>query len=377
MVYNLEVEVKFYNVFDKTYSISPVIIKKVIGFNIANDLNTLTNTLSISLPKQNAIIKRAGTNKYMGFNYYGFEDKSIGIGAKVELKYGYNISNKELGFDGEAIRFIGYLSDISINSESLILDIQDSMYLLKKAKKVVKTYSNSSLYLIVDDICNKLNSLNIKIVSNINFVFSNLKIGNLLLPSEVLNMLKDEYNFYFYFIGETLYCGGTYPLEVGNAKEYYFEYPYNKAKYPIISKELVNTQSDIEETIVKMQSTQLDNTVVKVYATYDYPNGTQYTLDTDLPTKDYLNTIEIKIPNTSVLDCQRLVKERLAQQNNNAIEGSFVTFGFPYILTGEIVNITIKELSDDITYKFFVDAVDISYANGGGITQTIQLGSQI
>jgi len=377
MVYSLEVEVKFYNVIGSTFNSSPVIIKKMIGFNIDNNLNNLTNTLVIKLPKHNAIIKRAGTNKYLGFNYYGFEDKSIGVGAKVELKYGYNISDKELGFDGEDIQFIGYVNDIEITDEHLVINIQDSMYLLKKAKKVVKTYSNTSLYDIIDDICNKLNDLKIKIVSNITFTFSNLKIGNLLLPSEVLNMLKDEYNFYFYFIGEVLYCGAKYPLGVEHTKEYQFEYPYNRSKYAIITKELSNTKSDIEETIVKMQSSQLDNSVVKVYATYDFPNGIQYSNDSELPIKDYLNTIEIKIPNTLVLDCQKLVKERLAQQNNNSVEGSITTFGKPFIHTGEIVNITIKELSDESTYVFFVDAVLISYANGGGITQTIQLGSQI
>jgi len=368
MTYELNIEIKFYNKFeDGTYSEKPIILQKVIGMNIEYDLNNLTDTCNIKIPRKNAIIDIIKSE--VSLYYETSLNKKVNIGSKVEIKYGYNITN----FKVEPTKFYGYLSDIKYEDTFITLYIEDSMYLLKKGKRIQKTWAFTTLSDLINDITIN-NDIPIKIGNITNFEFNNLRVKDLISPSEILQMLKDEYSFYFYFIGDLLYGGYKY---LDNTTSYNFEYPYNKNAYPIISKDIDNSIPEILNSRVIITSTQTDNSVISVYIDSDnidsYPEIDDYT--DDIPEKD--NTVEIKKPGMSRIACGKMAYNRFLQFSNNSLNGSFTTFGKPFIKVSDIINIKLGYLNIEDDAIMFIDSINIKYADGNGNRQEIVFGSQI
>jgi hypothetical protein len=370
MIYDLNCEIKVYNkLIDKTYNSIPVIIDKVIGFEIEYNVDSLTNTCNLKLPRKNAIISRKGetSGKNVSLYYYTDLTQQIGIGAKVEIKYGYNISD----FGSQYIKFNGYISDITIEDTYVNIYIEDSMYLLKKAKRIQNTYISKTLKEVIEDITK---DIDIELGEISSFVFQNLRIPNLLSPSEILSMLKDNYSFYFYFYDNKLYGGLRYPLSI-EGKTYQFGYPYDNTKNVIASKNFKNTNSEIDESIVIINSIQTDNTTLKVYADVDNSNGVEYIDDSTLPEKD--TKVELKIPNLLLAECIQQAANRFGLFRTNYIEGSFITFGEPYLKVCDIIELTLNQENQQTISTFYIDSIILKYGDGGGITQDITLGNQI
>jgi len=400
MVYNLVTRIAFYNSFAGVFSITPVYLDKVINMEISYSINSLTNTATITIPRKSAIvISNIDGGKNLGMYYYtdnNYSKNRIIIGAKVEIKYDYNTLSD--------VKFYGFLTDIKIEENYITLTIEDSMYQLKKSKRIQKTYSSNTLSYIVCDIINTslLKSVvtlteddktNIELIntsldglfslnydSTFTFNYTELRVKDLLTPSEIFNMLAEEYGMFFYFIDKVLYFGKKYK---DTPKTFGFMYPYNKTSQlnPIITKEIDTRNSDLETSIVLVSSYTTDVIKNNVYAIWDSITSTVDVKEygegktiVDYPEKD--NTIELKIPNLSLSECKTLAENTFNNIDNNSIAGSFTTFGKPYMKLGDKIRLTLSDLNQSYTYDILIDGIDVVYGENG-FKQTITLGNQL
>jgi len=365
-------------------------IKNIISVKVELDVNTLTNTASIELPKKELLLPR-NTDKFLKYRTDDNNNK-LYFNDKIDIYLGYNSRIEQV--------FTGYFTNFEIKQDSIVLNLQDNMYYFKIQPKIQLSYDSVSLKQLLKDmkfdtaISNTWDENNI-----IDFTLPKLRTDGYMLKTEVLKMLKDNYNFYVYYLKGKLYAGHKYPLntvtEQTNANRVYvFDYPYfdfvntsvgksiykssNQVKsYPIIKNNL-NKLYVNDDLISIVNVTQADNSKQTYWLTYDQPD----VQTTDIPPlyNDY-HKIVINDVNLSDADGIQLCESNLYNYPTDNYTGNFTTFGFPTLYPNDTVllalnmvdvrgvEITNKNL--DLNY-FLVEKV-IKTFNNKGYTQTVYL----
>lgn len=418
-----------------------------LSFNIEYNIETLTNTGTIIIPKIDNIVINQKIIIYSSLN-----SKSINI-------------------------FRGYITFVkSLENDNLELTIEDEMYHLKKMKTVKYSFPSPiqpDTFANYGGIVKKgfFTNQEMKLHHLLYYVFSfneykdtpiycyNLKIGKLklndfLLPSEIIKLMTEKFGFYAYFKlvnnQSVLLIGNKYwdntkaidikslvnspidsPSEVypfaNNIDIYQFAYPYKKGYNHVVSHNLEYVNLDQDELIVTVKSVQTKNSEV---ITYTYPENKVYyenellrklnneiilqaeelkqinsklskenkdevnakkLIDEfnkkniiyqerkdEIEAKDYLalskegmNYINIDIPDMSLEDCKKLAYEKYQNVKKEGFQGTFTTYGHPFIQPGDVVYISLY----DKNYTYYVDKVTQSF-DDSGYFQTITLGNE-
>lgn len=283
------------------------------------------------------------------------------------------------------------------------------------------------------------------IYTYLDFVIGKLRFNNRFQISEILKFLKDNFGIYCYFRLEpsildnethileqkpALHIGYKYwnnseltnvstaLLNKGNFNReqfsdwnviWKFSDPFDAEYNRIIDNNLEWIDTDKENLIVTIRSLQ-DKTAKLL--TYVYPPQfedfkTEYSkqklddeqindqvkkdlLNVDLEDKtDYLvfseneaNTIDINIPNLDLKTMKEIAKAKYDEYEESGYQGSFITFGEPYIRKGDIVQIKQKngrvdnQTVDYTLYSFYVDRVRRTYSVENGYRQEIIIGNR-
>lgn len=357
MVLNPEILVKvIHSKNAKTPDINAVDIEITpSSVKIILDVNTLTNTASITIPKKDIILPR-NNNQYL--SYFG-NDNKVYFNDKIEIYEGYN------GFLEQV--FDGYLVDFEIKDDSIELNLQDLMYFWKIQPSIQFSYDTITLIDLLKSI-----GFSTKLPSTwddtniISFTLPKIRTNSFLTPAEILKLLKDNYNFYSYYLKGKFYCGHKYPLntiddQTDSSKVYIFAYPYfdfldtqigktfykkgNQTKvYPIIKNNLEKSYKNVQ-LISIVNVTQADNSKTTFYLTEDIPEVMQGAI----PDKyaDY-HKIEINDVNIGINEGISLCESNFYNFPKDNYTGFFSTFGFPTLYPNDTVLLALNIINPDV-----------------------------
>lgn len=352
-------EVKLY------YSTDKYILLDIqeISINYSND--TLTDTCSIVISK---------VDTYSNSTLINIKDTDFNLGSKVEITLGY------IDIDNSKLVFTGYLTGFRNNNDTMLLTFDDSMYLLKNSKRVKKSFpSGLTLENIVDDIIGasvgKIETSKIEDRRVMDIDAGTITLNNYLLPSEILQMLKERFGIYCYFKNNVLYVGHrywktyeeTYKI-TDKSKTYQFKYP-NTTQKPYHK---ILDISNLDYTVIdKNQYMVKGNSVYNFSAiTYSYPEDIQ----------DPLNVSTISLPDTDLNSLKKLVKDAYENLNYGGFQGSIEFFGYPFLYHGDIIELEIdlshvKDSPRVVKEKYFIDENVVTFGSNG-FKQSIKIGNQ-
>lgn len=348
-------EVKLYYSTDKYISLD---IQEV-SINYSND--TLTDTCSIVISK---------VDTYSCSTLINIKEQDFSLGSKVEITLGYN------RIEDSKLVFTGYLTGFknNNNNDTILLTFDDQMYTLKNCKRIKKSFTSGyTLSEIIDFVLTEVDIDIDKFVMDIDA--GTITLNNYLLPSEILQMLKERFGIYCYFKNNVLYVGHrywktyeeTYKI-VDKSKTYQFKYPNTTQKpyYKILD------ISNLDYTIIdKNQYMVKGNSVYNFSAiTYSYPENIQ----------DPLNVSTISLPDTDLNSLKKLVKNAYENLNYGGFQGSIEFFGYPFLYHGDIIELEIdlshvKDSPRVVKEKYFIDENVITFGSNG-FKQSVKIGNQ-
>lgn len=324
--------------------------------SISNSCYELTSTASIDTSKSETYVFQDG---------FRIGENEFTMGNKVEIWLCYGIDDNLVNI------FNGYISNYSTTSNSLKIDFEDNMYLLKHMARVKDSWKNTDNLTLPQFIDWLLPNRTFEVVvMDINL--GSLTIKNKLLPSEILKMLKDVYGIYCYFRNDILYVGHQYwdLYEEGYTTTHKFANPVEDGFNYIIENDMTYLIVDSNSYRVKGSSIYNNGKVL-----YDYPVGIE---DPD-------NIITLNLNGLDLDSLTKLVKEKYDNLEKGGLLGTFSTFGIPIINQGDIVDLKYnfsyirddnKDGSKDLREKYYVDEVVTTFGSEG-YRQNIKIGTRI
>lgn len=245
--------------------------------------------------------------------------KLIKRGDRIEI---------DLGYDGDNEReFTGYVTDVTAGYP-LLINFEDSMFLLKK-NPVNISGSSISLKELIGQI----------IPSDMKFKAVDAQIGayrySKVTPAQILQQLQEERGIYSHFRGEELIVGFAY------------DFSYRKINYDF--------DQNIKEDHNQLQYRFGDDYNYKVNVISILPNNEKIELtigDNDGETRT-LHFYNI----TTEGDLRRLAEEELKKMKTDGWRGQFRTFGYPRVEHGDLANITDPDFPEYERGTHFIDRV--------------------
>jgi hypothetical protein len=316
-------------------STEPIIFDFVNEVEIDNAWDNLTDTAKVVIP----------------YNL-NFKGKAIAVGSDALFKRGDKIKI-ELGYDDvlkEA--FNGYISKVNL-SVPITLECEDKMWELKSHRVTNIAWSSVSLTTLLKHVIPS----SVTYTTN-GFTFENLgqvRISNSSTATMVLKMLRDTYQIYSWFRGDTLYIGLAYQVSLQTQKNFGFE-------SNIIEESGLDWENSEDISIrVKGISIQSDNTKLEYYYPSRDSEGQQ---------------MEYKSPNLSQTDLETTVKRYYNSFFYSGFKGNFKTFGEPFVNHGDVVSFTGNKLPERNEGKYLVKGIKRTFGQSG-YKQVVELGNQI
>ncbi|OAE92114.1 hypothetical protein [Flavobacterium psychrophilum] len=268
---------------------------------IDEDINTLTDTCTITIPKK-VHFENTTLN----------ENLPIKRGDKITVKLGYD--------DALKTRFTGFIRSVDIRYP-VTIKCEDSMFLLKTVKAKPNSYKNAMLKQVVNDL---LDGTGIQF----ELIDKDVRLGQYRVTqatvAQELNELKQQFllKSYFRTIGEKsiLYVGLTYPFD--NRNKVLFMTGKN-----IISEDFEFRQT--EDIKIKIEATSLDRKNKKIYLELGDKTG---------------DIIKINIPDLTETELKEFGLKVLERNKKTGLKGSFKTFGEPLVNKCDIIEIHSSDL---------------------------------
>lgn len=302
-------------------------------------VNEVTITKSFDTQTQTAKVVLPRNMKYKNKNIYEGDDALLKRGDKIELFAGYepNLS----------LRFSGYISKIN-NNVPIELLCEDEMFLLKQKQAPNVSHKSISLRSFMDEI---LKGTNTK-VEALDAQLGQIRTQNASI-GKVLQVLRNDYGLYSYFINGTLYVG--LPFQTNLAKEQVFLFERQMIRDGM---DLIYLKKDDVKVQIKGVIIGSDN------SKNEYAYG-----DTD----GELRTIFQYGGTKKELD--QKAQSFLEQMNYTGYYGSFTTFLEPQVKPGD------HAIIDSYIYPerkgtYIIKAVETSFGVNGG-RQRIELERRI
>jgi len=280
-------------------------IDEIISVRINSDVNTLTDTAQIVIPKHNIKV----FSKKLVFNITESDEVDTNVTIEIGSYINISIWYEDYGFKSK-VQFIGYIKEFKDINETIVIECEDSMYVLKHVEKQIISINPMSLAsekLNPDDPTYVHNILNAMLrFSDINiqedrlylskFTTGNFRLGNFMYPSEILEKLKKEYHLYAYFRNSyreedkvlktvpILRVGLKHLQEAGDKKKEYLIYKYKSpAKNISETKTADLTESDTftDKDINIIKSNNYDISLIDANPIIDAENLTYKYYDKD------------------------------------------------------------------------------------------------
>lgn len=302
--------------------------------SIVQDVDTLTDTCEIKLPKK--VVFRIGKE-----SKWSFSDKPIKRGDAVTVKLGYD--------DNLVTRFTGFVRSVDLKIPVKI-KCEDGMFVLKSKKVQPKTFVNAQ---VKDVISYLLEGTGIKF----KMIEDGLKLGNWRITkptvAEELQELKEKMMLFCYFRelkGENmLYVGLAYPTD--NRKKIIVKYSKN-----LISENFEYREK--EDIRARVEAQSFDAKHKKI--TYEYGDK-----DGDV--------IKIRIDGLSESELKKYAMQALERYKQSGFKGSFETFGQPEINKCDMVDITASDGNQGV---YLIKKNEISFGMYG-YRQKVELGQPL
>jgi hypothetical protein len=290
----------------------------VVELEIINDIDSLTDTCKITIPKK---LQWNGRNIALG------EERILKRGDKVLVQAGYDgVLNTE---------FIGYVRNIKTGNP-VVIECEDGMFLLKKGAKSITYRSRVKL----------ADVLNFFIPKEVKFICADVLLGdyrfNKVTPAQVLEDIKKRYGLYGYFrlitqgsiTTSVLYVGLPFWTDFRKTATFMFGQNYNGNGGLIInSDDLVYRIAEDVRLKVKAININRNNTRNEIEV------GDE---DGDLRTAHYYNVDSATLKQKALQDLERF--------KYTGYYGSFLTFGEPSVQKGDLVKLIGNEYNPDGTY---------------------------
>ncbi len=303
--------------------------KAVESVDIVEDINTLTDTCTITLPKK---IKWEG---YVNTN----GEPPVQRGDQITVELGYD--------DKMTLRFYGYVRSVDAQTP-VRLKCEDSMFLLKQKRLIPKSWKDATLYEVISYFLQRTN-LDFHLMDN------DIRLGKYRITkstvAEELQALKEKYllSSYFRLIDgkSTLYVGLKYPLD--NRVLHEFKHAKN-----IISEEFEYRKK--EDIRVKVEAVSFNSQHEKI--------------EIELGDRDG-EVIKIRIDGLTKKELEKYAKNALEKYKQSGFKGTFTSFGDPPVHKCDMVYVV---ASDGNKGTYLVKKNEISVSVTNGYRQKIELG---
>lgn len=295
---------------------------------ITTSVLNLSDTASITLP-----------GKYLD-KWKSVEDK-IKVGDEVVIKLGYDDDNET--------EFNGYLKRISRDNNSLVLECEDSLYLLNKDVEN-KEYKKMPLNTLLNDILSQVDA-GLMLKCDFDYTMEKLVVFHQ-TGLDVLKKVHEDTKANIWFDGRTLHIHPVYDSlgEVSN---------------PIIYDTKVNVQSNELKWVDKADKK------VKIEITYKMPSGQikkqSYGNDKGETITRYANTSDDS-------ELKKIAENEYNLWNYSGYEGSFTGWLIPRTKSGGSVRLRDQERNED--GKYYVTGVEIEFGQNGA-KRKVMLGRKL
>lgn len=312
------------------------ICTRVEEISIESDINTLTDTCTISLPKKIA---------WQGFNG---SDSPLKRGDEISVDMGY------LNESGLVHEFAGYIKSVSTNNPMKIV-CEDEMWIFKQSpikKEVFRSVKLKALIeaMVAQAIIPQGHTIEIECPIDVNL--GNYRITRNTIAQE-LEELKKVYGFYAYFRRingmNKLYAGWGYPT--ADREVHRFEFGKN-----IISESL--EYIDAQDVKLKVKATSVLKSNKRIHVEVGDKNG---------------ELREVYAYDMSEEDLTKFANAELERFKITGLRGSFTAFGSPSVKATDIVRI---KTQNGTTGSYLITKLTKTY-NTGGYRQKIDLGVRI
>lgn len=340
-----------------------IVYKFCNAFEFTSTWQNLTDAGSITLPKNVYITDKSGKRFSLGGTNVNLGGYSSNVpvflqGDQVTIQWGYAYYDKR-GNEVAPMQtiFEGYITGVS-SKKPFVLQIQDSMYLLKQAqatggnngffagnKYTVQTMleemiSNAGLSLTV----NKRESTKLG-----DFITQNETI------SEVLARIRKDFHFESYFRGKELRCGSFKYFEneavAAGKKVFTFQQniitdslDYRRKDDTILSAIATNTIEELTGKTTKDGQAKTRKIRLEVLVTFrngsDTPTVVVGSKDNPVPpnTGGERRTLHF-LGATTTDELATLATNELKKYYYTGLKGKFITFGIPYVKHGDNVDL--------------------------------------
>ena len=256
------------------------------------------------------------------------EDK-VKTGDEVTIKLGYN--------NDLETEFTGYLKRIARDNNSLVLECEDSLYLMDKTVKDME-YKTITLKSLLEKILKQVDP-EIKLECKYDFTYDKLVVFKS-TALDVLKKIHSDTKANIWFEGKTLHVHPVYQKKEGDE--------------PVIYDTEVNVQSN------ELKWKDAKDRKVMIEVTYTNAKG-------EKKKKEYGATGGEKITRPvsagSESDLKKAAENEYKLWNYSGFEGSFTGWLIPVVKAGGSVRLRDKKRETDGTY--YVTGVEIEFGQSG------------
>jgi hypothetical protein len=253
-------------------------------------------------------------------------DNVIKTGMRVIIELGYNGNLKT--------EFSGYVSEIQPNIKMTIY-CEDETYWLKRQGNINRSYKKTTLAALLQELIPEIKT----------FELPNISIENFLIQRAtkafVLQELADKYGLAIYFRNGVLHAGLPYADRVSNG-----------VKYEIF-------KNVIEEDLKYIKT---EDVRLKIRAVSRLPNNKKIEVevgdaDGEERTLNYYNVDSIEA-------LRKIAEADLIRYKFEGYRGKITTFGIPYVVHGETVEINDPRYAER-TGLYLIDSVTTTFGMEG------------
>jgi hypothetical protein len=309
------------------------------SFITIETINEVTITRSFDTQTQTAKVILPRNLRYENKNIYEGTDPLIKRGNKIELYAGY--------YPNIPLLFSGYISKINNNVPLEIL-CEDEMFLLKQKQAPNLSYRTVNLRTFIEKVLGD---------SKIPFEALNAELGQIRTQNasigKVLQVLRNDYGLYSYFVNGTLYVGLAFQIDQAKEQVFLFE-----RQMIVDGMDLIYLKK--EDVKVQIKGVLIGKDNKKTEYTYGDSDGELRTIFQYGGTKAELD---------------QKAKSFLEQMNYTGYYGAFNTFLEPTVVPGD------HAIIDSYKYPerkgtYLIKSVETSFGTNGG-RQKIELERKI
>ncbi|TGN26750.1 hypothetical protein [Empedobacter tilapiae] len=321
---------------------------------IEKSVQNLTSTAKIELPREFRNVLKESDNQLN--KTISIEGKSIldfiRKGDRVEIRFGY---------DGEYnLEFVGYITKISADTP-LIIECEDEMYQLKKAKRYSGYFKSGNLKEILQAVLPENFQKRHDLEYDADYNVGKWKIENA-TPYEVLQQLKEK-TFIRSWFSRAEGSEYTKQLNIGMTADFF-------------TRDLKTHKLNFSQNIRRGSDIKFinDKNDTKLFLTVKSKQNNGKILEGTAGEKGEIEESVEMPPNIDKATLQDMAKKLHKGRVTNRLEGSINTWCYPIVEPGDAVDIVRPFYPDKHQDgRYFVEGVTINVNASDGIKRNVKI----